>query len=38
VFPFQGIRVTPGIHMTLEEIDTFAVAMEDFLKSNPART
>jgi selenocysteine lyase/cysteine desulfurase len=33
VFPFQGIRVTPGIHMTLEEIDTFAGAMEDFLKT-----
>jgi selenocysteine lyase/cysteine desulfurase len=32
-FPFQGIRVTTGVHMTLEEIDTFSAAMEDILKA-----
>jgi isopenicillin-N epimerase len=30
---YQGIRVTPNIYTTLEEIDTFAMAMEDILKN-----
>jgi isopenicillin-N epimerase len=30
---YQGIRVTPNIYTTLEEIDTFAGAMEDLLKN-----
>ena len=29
---YAGIRVTPNIYSTLEEIDTFAMAMEDALK------
>ncbi|MGH9173320.1 MAG: hypothetical protein ACRD1H_03125, partial [Vicinamibacterales bacterium] len=36
---YQGIRVTPNIYTTLEEIDTFAGAMEDLLKNGvPAST
>jgi isopenicillin-N epimerase len=30
---YQGIRVTPNIYTTLEEIDTFSSAMEDLLKN-----
>jgi selenocysteine lyase/cysteine desulfurase len=30
---YQGIRVTPNIYTTLEEIDTFTTAMEDLLKN-----
>jgi isopenicillin-N epimerase len=30
---YQGIRVTPNIYTTLEEIDTFAGAIEDLLKN-----
>jgi isopenicillin-N epimerase len=30
---YQGIRVTPNIYTTLEEIDTFVMAMEDVLKN-----
>ena len=30
---YQGIRVTPNIYSTLEEMDTFATAMEDLLKN-----
>jgi isopenicillin-N epimerase len=30
---YAGIRVTPNIYTTLEEIDTFAAAMEDALKN-----
>jgi selenocysteine lyase/cysteine desulfurase len=30
---YQGIRVTPNIYTTLEEIDTFSMAMEDLLKN-----
>jgi isopenicillin-N epimerase len=30
---YQGIRVTPNIYTTLEEIDTFSAAMEDLLKN-----
>jgi selenocysteine lyase/cysteine desulfurase len=32
-FPFQGIRITPNIYTTLEEVDTFAAAVEDALKN-----
>jgi isopenicillin-N epimerase len=31
-FDYEGIRVTPNIYTTLEEIDTFAAAMEDLLQ------
>ena len=30
---YQGIRVTPNIYSTLEEVDMFAAAMEDLLKN-----
>jgi selenocysteine lyase/cysteine desulfurase len=30
---YQGIRVTPNIYTTLEEIDTFSMAMDDLLKN-----
>jgi isopenicillin-N epimerase len=33
---YQGIRVTPNIYTTLEEIDTFSMAMEDLLKNGIA--
>ena len=33
---YQGIRVTPNIYTTLEEIDTFAAAMEDLLAAGHA--
>jgi hypothetical protein len=29
---YQGVRVTPNIYTTVEEIDTFAAAMEELLK------
>jgi selenocysteine lyase/cysteine desulfurase len=32
-FPYQGIRVTPNVYTTLEEIDTFSQAIEDVLKN-----
>jgi selenocysteine lyase/cysteine desulfurase len=32
-FPYQGIRITPNVYTTLEEIDMFAGAVEDALKS-----
>jgi len=32
-FEYQGIRVTPNIYTTLEEVDTFTAAMEDILKN-----
>lgn len=32
-FPYQGIRVTPNVYTTLEEIDTFAEAVETALKT-----
>lgn len=36
---YQGIRVTPNVYTTLEEIDTFVAAMEDVLKNGiPAGT
>ncbi|HUE88848.1 MAG TPA: aminotransferase class V-fold PLP-dependent enzyme [Vicinamibacterales bacterium] len=30
---YQGVRVTPNIYTTLEEIDTFSSAMDDLLKN-----
>ncbi|MBI3262692.1 MAG: aminotransferase class V-fold PLP-dependent enzyme [Acidobacteria bacterium] len=33
VFDYQGLRVTPNVYTTLEEIDTFVAAMEDALKN-----
>ncbi|HXG90582.1 MAG TPA: aminotransferase class V-fold PLP-dependent enzyme [Vicinamibacterales bacterium] len=35
---YQGIRVTPNIYTTLEEIDAFAAAMEDLLRSGVPKT
>ena len=32
-FPYQGIRVTPNVYTTLEEIDTFSQAIEEVLKN-----
>jgi selenocysteine lyase/cysteine desulfurase len=32
-YPYQGIRVTPNVYTTLEEIDTFSAAVEDALKN-----
>jgi selenocysteine lyase/cysteine desulfurase len=29
---YQGLRITPNVYTTLEEIDTFATAMEDVVK------
>ena len=31
-FDYQGVRVTPNIYTTVEEIDTFAGAMEELLR------
>ncbi len=33
VFDYQGLRVTPNIYTTLEEIDTFVAAMQDVLRN-----
>ena len=33
---YQGLRVTPNIYTTLEELDTFAAAIQDLLKSPPS--
>jgi isopenicillin-N epimerase len=39
VFEYSGLRVTPNVYTTLEEIDTFAEAMEDALANGvPAPT
>ena len=38
VYDYQGLRVTPNIYTTLEEIDTFSTAIEDLLKNPPANT
>ena len=36
---FHGLRITPNVYTTLEEVDTFAAAMEGFIKSGlPAAT
>jgi selenocysteine lyase/cysteine desulfurase len=34
---YQGLRVTPNVYTTLEEVDTFAAAVKDLLKQ-PAAT
>jgi selenocysteine lyase/cysteine desulfurase len=33
---YQGLRVTPNVYTTLEEVDTFAAAIEDLLKNQPS--
>ena len=33
---YQGLRVTPNIYTTLEEVDTFAAAVENLLKNPPS--
>jgi len=33
VFDFQGLRVTPNVYTTLEEIDTFVTGMQDALQN-----
>jgi isopenicillin-N epimerase len=36
---YQGLRITPNVYTTLEEIDTFVTAMEELLKNGvPAAT
>jgi selenocysteine lyase/cysteine desulfurase len=35
---YQGLRVTPNVYTTLEEIDTFAGAIEDLLKNGTPST
>jgi selenocysteine lyase/cysteine desulfurase len=37
-FDYEGIRITPNVYTTLEEIDTFAGAIEDVLKNGLATT
>jgi hypothetical protein len=34
VFDYQALRVSPNVYTTLEEIDTFIMAMEEALKGN----
>jgi selenocysteine lyase/cysteine desulfurase len=38
VFEYQALRVTPNVYTTLEEIDTFVMAMEDALKGGVPET
>ncbi|MBM3311778.1 MAG: aminotransferase class V-fold PLP-dependent enzyme [Candidatus Aminicenantes bacterium] len=33
VFDYQALRISPNVYTTLEEVDTFVMAMEDALKS-----
>jgi selenocysteine lyase/cysteine desulfurase len=33
---YQGLRVTPNVYTTLQEVDTFATAIEDLLKHPPS--
>ena len=35
---YQGLRITPNVYTTLEEIDTFAGAIEDLLKNGAPST
>ncbi len=37
-FDYQAIRVSPNVYTTLEEIDTFALAMEDAIKNGVPTT
>jgi selenocysteine lyase/cysteine desulfurase len=32
-FPYQGVRVTPNVYTTIDEVDTFAAAMAELAKS-----
>jgi selenocysteine lyase/cysteine desulfurase len=32
-FDYQALRVSPNVYTTLEEIDTFIMAMEDAIKN-----
>ena len=34
VFDYQALRVSPNVYTTLEEIDTFVMAMEEALKND----
>ena len=39
VFDYEGLRVTPNVYTTTEEIDTFVTAMRDAVKNGvPATT
>ena len=38
VFDYQALRVSPNVYTTLEEIDTFAMAMEDAIKNGVPTT
>jgi selenocysteine lyase/cysteine desulfurase len=38
VFDYQALRVSPNIYTTLEEVDTFVMAMEDALKGGVPAT
>ena len=38
VFDYQALRVSPNVYTTLEEIDTFVMAMEEALKGNIPET
>src|SRR5437764_10988945 len=33
---YQGLRITPNVYSTLDEIDTFSCGVEDLLKNGPA--
>jgi selenocysteine lyase/cysteine desulfurase len=35
---YQGLRVTPNVYTTLDEVDTFAAAIEDLLKNGSPST
>jgi selenocysteine lyase/cysteine desulfurase len=37
-FDYQAIRVSPNVYTTLEEIDTFTMAMEDAVKNGVPTT
>jgi selenocysteine lyase/cysteine desulfurase len=36
-FDYQGVRVTPNIYTTVDDVDAFARAMEELVKTPPAR-
>ena len=38
VFDYQALRVSPNVYTTLEEIDTFIMAMEEAIKGNMPET
>jgi selenocysteine lyase/cysteine desulfurase len=38
VFDYQALRVSPNVYTTLEEIDTFVMAMEEAIKGNIPET